>query len=137
MLDVDHAEPQIPTRGELAQRVQQEDGIGAARHSDADALSSFEHAVQCDEFGDAIQHSVRMIPRRGKNSHGRRSCRALCTAGRRPSLLRRSPPASADQIDRSAQFYQRIIRGIDSIHARDGIEDGPLLLVRIVRDRRG
>ncbi len=38
MLDVDHAELQIPTRGKLAQGMQQEYRIRAARHGDADAI---------------------------------------------------------------------------------------------------
>ena len=43
--------------------MQQEHGIRAARHRHADALPGFEHAMPRDEFGYAVEHSVRMIPR--------------------------------------------------------------------------
>ena len=46
--------------------MQQEHGIRAARHSHADALPGFgrpevKHAMSRDEFGYAVQHSVRML----------------------------------------------------------------------------
>jgi hypothetical protein len=66
MLDVDHAQPQVPQRiqvtRQLAQGMQQEHGIGAARHSHAYPLAGFghrwvEHAMSRDEFGYAVEHS--------------------------------------------------------------------------------
>src|SRR5580704_4468485 len=51
----------------------------------------------------------------------------------RSSAFRRGPAAaSADQIDRGAQLQQRVVGWIDSVHARDGVEDRPFLLVRVV-----
>jgi hypothetical protein len=49
----------------------------------------------------------------------------------------RSLPATtpAQQLDRGAQFEQWIVGGIDSLHARDGIEDDLLLFMGIVWDR--
>jgi hypothetical protein len=58
VLDVDHAELELPPRSKFAQGMQQEHRIRAARYSDADALSGLEHAVSSDEFGYAIQHSI-------------------------------------------------------------------------------
>ena len=42
---------------------------------------------------------------------------------------------AAEQIDRGTQFKQRIIGGLDSVHAGDGIEDDLLLFMRVVWDR--
>ena len=39
------------------ERMQEEHGIGAAGHSDTDALTGFEHAVSRDEFRYVIEHS--------------------------------------------------------------------------------
>jgi hypothetical protein len=66
VLDVNHAEAQIPQRiqvtCQLAQGMQQEDGIGASRYSDADALPGFgrrevKHVMSRDGLGYAVEHS--------------------------------------------------------------------------------
>src|SRR5271163_4784227 len=75
-----HAQREIPARGQLAQGMQQEYGIGAARDRDAHAIAVTKHLVPRDEAGNPIQHyfrqSVRII----------RCGRARCNLGRQYSL---------------------------------------------------
>ena len=52
---MDDAEVQIPAWGELMERVEEEDGIGSAGDSDANALVGFEHVVVRDGGDDALE----------------------------------------------------------------------------------
>ncbi len=57
MLDVDHAQQQVPTRSQFSQCMQQEHRIGAAGHGHAHPVPRREHAMLRDELGYAVQHS--------------------------------------------------------------------------------
>src|ERR1700674_1831507 len=57
------------------------------------------------------------------------------TARQRMSLLhtRCSAPSAGHQIDIRPRLEERIGRGIDAVHSRDGIKDDVLLLAGVVR----
>jgi hypothetical protein len=56
VLDVDYAQVQVPARCQLAESLEQEDRIGAARDGHAYASAGWEHVVARDKFGDAVEH---------------------------------------------------------------------------------
>ena len=57
MIQMQHAEPQVPPRRQLNQNVQQADRIGSARHGNTDSLAGLEHAEAFDRLEDAVDHS--------------------------------------------------------------------------------
>src|ERR1700733_2424359 len=54
-----------------------------------------------------------------------------------PSELCFPAPTSADQVDRGAQFQQRVVGRLDARQTWDGIEDDVLLLGGVVGHRGG
>jgi hypothetical protein len=56
MVQMNHAQVEIPARGELEEHVQQTGGIRAAGHRDRHALTRFEHAITGDDFRHALEH---------------------------------------------------------------------------------
>src|ERR1035441_9280136 len=53
VVDVEDTEGQIPAEGEVAEDVEEADGIGAAGDGDGDAVAGREHAMALDGMGDA------------------------------------------------------------------------------------
>ena len=52
VIEVQHGQLQVPTRGQIAQDVQQAHGVGAAGDRHADALAGLKHAITGDRFRD-------------------------------------------------------------------------------------
>ena len=70
--------------------MQQEHRIGAARHSHAHPLPGLEHAMSRNEFGYAVEHSVRMIPRR---TLGQSSSSFVSRIASKPMSVKAAAPA--------------------------------------------
>jgi hypothetical protein len=73
--------------------------------------------------------SCKKAPSRGR---GRRRVRE-----RYRTALRLASPPSAEQIDRSAQLQQRIIRWLNPVYSRNRIKDDFFLFRGVIFDRRG
>jgi hypothetical protein len=56
MIQMEHAETQVPAGSELEQNVQQAHGIRAAGDRHAHALARLEHAITGDDFRNALEH---------------------------------------------------------------------------------
>ena len=54
VLDMDHAQLEIPARRKFPERVKQKDGIGPAGYSYANAAATAQHLVAGDEMRDSL-----------------------------------------------------------------------------------
>jgi hypothetical protein len=71
VVDVEDTEGQIPAGGEVAEDVEEADGIGAAGDGDGDAIAGREHAMALDGMDDAVEQDDFIVgPDTIKQTHG-------------------------------------------------------------------
>ena len=61
VIQMEDVEVEVPERSQLAEHVEQANGIGAARHGDTDGLARFKHAVERDGLTDAVEHEDSLL----------------------------------------------------------------------------
>jgi hypothetical protein len=71
VVDVEDTEGQIPAGGEVAEDVEEADGIGAAGDGDSNAIAGREHAMALDGMDDAVEQDDFIVgPDTIKQTHG-------------------------------------------------------------------
>jgi len=61
MIQVQQVKPQIPSRGKLAEDVEEADRVGAPGYGDTDRAASLEHGVTIGEGGDAVEQHTPQV----------------------------------------------------------------------------
>jgi len=94
------------------------------------------HALGWRRFGPELPLSTRRLPRRLRSFRARLDQRLRLFRVMAQCLLlpgRRSAPSPGHEIDIRPRLKERIGRGLDAIHSRDGIKDDLLLFPGVVR----